>query len=82
MSLANSSAASVAFLKALELGGCLAEETLHIGDHWEHDVLGARQAGLHTLWLNPLDQAWPHPSDAPMTIQSLSEIELAISTIR
>jgi FMN hydrolase / 5-amino-6-(5-phospho-D-ribitylamino)uracil phosphatase len=70
------------FLKALELGDCLAEETLHIGDHWEHDVLGARQAGLHTLWLNPLDQAWPHPSDAPMTIQSLSEIELAISTIR
>ena len=70
------------FLKALELGDCRAEETLHIGDHWEHDVLGARQAGLHTLWLNPLDQVWPHPSDAPLTIQSLSDIELAIRAIK
>jgi putative hydrolase of the HAD superfamily len=27
-------------------------EALHVGDSWEEDVLGARSAGLHTLWLH------------------------------
>ena len=28
------------------------DATLHIGDHYQHDFLGARQAGLKAMWLD------------------------------
>lgn len=39
------------FLLACEAHGVAPEETLHIGDDLEADVLGARQAGLQAAWL-------------------------------
>lgn len=32
--------------------GCLPGEILHVGDSWEHDVVGALAAGWHAAWLN------------------------------
>ena len=47
------------FAAALEAGGRPAGETLHVGDHPEHDVDGARRAGLRTAWVNRRREPWP-----------------------
>lgn len=42
------------FARALQLGGASPEETLHVGDLWGCDVLGARASGWWAAWLaNP-----------------------------
>ena len=43
------------FLHALTHTGAVAERTLHIGDLYHADVLGARGAGVHALLLDPYD---------------------------
>ena len=40
------------FQKALAVAGYPPEETLMVGDSLYSDILGAKAAGLHTLWLN------------------------------
>ncbi len=47
------------FSAAIEAGGHPAAHTLHVGDHPEHDVHGARQSGLRAAWVNRGNQAWP-----------------------
>ena len=46
------------FLHALELAGAAPERTLHVGDLYDVDVLGARAAGVHGLLLDPYGD-WP-----------------------
>lgn len=66
--------APIAFEEALKRSGFSANQAAHIGDHWEHDVLGARNAGFHPIWLNVSNADWPHDSEAPLTIKSLDEL--------
>ncbi len=51
--------ARLIFDVAVRAGGATPEETLHVGDHWEYDVDGARQAGLRTAWVNRVGHVWP-----------------------
>ncbi|MDP7473198.1 MAG: HAD-IA family hydrolase [Vicinamibacterales bacterium] len=46
------------FTHAMETVGATAGTTLHVGDLYEADVVGARAAGLHALLLDPFDD-WP-----------------------
>jgi putative hydrolase of the HAD superfamily len=46
------------FDTALEAVGSLPQRTLHVGDIYAVDVLGARRAGLHALLLDPYGD-WP-----------------------
>jgi HAD superfamily hydrolase (TIGR01549 family) len=46
---------------ALERVGCAAEEAIMVGDSWEMDVVGARNAGIHPIWFNRFGQ--PQPED-------------------
>jgi putative hydrolase of the HAD superfamily len=46
------------FTRALELSGARAERTLHVGDIYHADVLGARGAGVHAIMLDPYED-WP-----------------------
>lgn len=39
------------FLYALERIGVKPEETLHVGDSIEHDVVGAKNAGMRSVWI-------------------------------
>jgi YjjG family noncanonical pyrimidine nucleotidase len=41
------------FAYALELAGAGPEESLMIGDNWIADVIGAKQFGMDTVYLNP-----------------------------
>jgi putative hydrolase of the HAD superfamily len=53
------------FDMAVSAGGAAAHETLHVGDHPEHDVCGARLAGLRTAWVNRDGAGWPDELPAP-----------------
>ena len=48
------------FRHALEGAGAAPERTLHVGDLYHADVVGARAAGLHALLLDPF-RDWPEP---------------------
>jgi HAD superfamily hydrolase (TIGR01509 family) len=41
------------FQIALERSGATREQTLHVGDMYNFDVVGARSAGVHALLLDP-----------------------------
>lgn len=64
------------FEAALTAGGEGAAATLHVGDHPEHDVHGANQAGLRSIWVNRGGNAYPSaltPPDA--TVADLAELD-------
>jgi len=70
-----------AFLTALERAQVEPHEAVHVGDHWEHDIVGARNTGMHAVWLNSKGTPWPHESSPPPSIDALDQLELAISNI-
>ena len=41
------------FAEACRRARCRPKQALMVGDNWEHDVLGARRAGLRAAWLKP-----------------------------
>ena len=64
------------FDAAVSAGGAAAHETLHVGDHPEFDVDGARAAGLVAVWLNRNGHEWPDSLEPPdRTIADLSELD-------
>ncbi len=54
--------------------GCAPEEVVHLGDDIELDVRGAREAGLHAVWINRESHPWPG-HDAPVTVADLEGFE-------
>jgi FMN hydrolase / 5-amino-6-(5-phospho-D-ribitylamino)uracil phosphatase len=63
------------FAALVEMAGVGAAEVLHIGDDPVADVVGARQAGLQSAWLNRSSRAWPTALAPPArTIATLAEI--------
>jgi putative hydrolase of the HAD superfamily len=57
------------------MAGVPAEEILHVGDDPITDVVGARQAGMQTAWLNRDARSWPAGLAPPArTISTLAEI--------
>ena len=53
------------FLAAAERLGVAPEQILHVGDDPHMDVVGARDAGLRTAWINRDGQPWPIELGAP-----------------
>jgi putative hydrolase of the HAD superfamily len=51
------------FEAALRAADVPPARALHIGDHLEHDVLGARRAGMTAVWFNPEGRA--HEGEEP-----------------
>lgn len=50
-------------------------EILHVGDDPIADVVGARQAGMQTVWINRVARVWPVALAPPKrTISTLAEI--------
>jgi FMN hydrolase / 5-amino-6-(5-phospho-D-ribitylamino)uracil phosphatase len=47
------------FLAAADQLGVAPEQILHVGDDPELDVVGAREAGLRTAWINRAGHPWP-----------------------
>jgi FMN hydrolase / 5-amino-6-(5-phospho-D-ribitylamino)uracil phosphatase len=63
------------FAALARMAGVPAEEILHVGDDPITDVVGARQAGMQTAWLNRDARTWPVALAPPSrTISTLAEI--------
>jgi putative hydrolase of the HAD superfamily len=60
---------------AVAAGGATPECTLHVGDHPEFDVAGARAAGMKTAWVNRVGFDWPaHLDDPDSVVTDLGEL--------
>ena len=54
--------------------GVAPEHVLHVGDDAALDVVGARNAGLRTAWLNRGGATWSHGPAPDLTIESLDAL--------
>jgi HAD superfamily hydrolase (TIGR01509 family) len=66
------------FQAALKQAGVAAEEVIHVGDDPEHDIRGARDAGMHTVWMNTRGKVWPGGAKADKEIDNLRQLPEAI----
>jgi len=63
------------FMRALEVADAEPSRTLHVGDLYSADVVGARRAGLHAVLLDPFGD-WP-AVDCP-TLPDLTALQAAL----
>lgn len=64
------------FEAAIRAGGAAAHETLHVGDHPEFDVQGARNAGMRTVWVNRRGGEWPgHLPQPDSVVEHVGQLE-------
>jgi putative hydrolase of the HAD superfamily len=69
------------FQAALEQAGVPAAEIVHVGDDPDHDVRGAREMGMRTVWVNLRGKAWPGGERADEEIEDLQQLPAAIERI-
>ncbi len=63
------------FLEAVNRAGVSVEETLHVGDHPEIDIVGAQEAGLRTAWINRNGDGWPeHVAPPDVIVSTIAEL--------
>lgn len=69
--------------EAVSVGGAAQSQTLHVGDHPEKDVQGARAAGLKTVWINRVEALWPDALAAPdSVVTDLHELDRILVPLR
>ena len=54
-------------------------QVIHVGDDPEHDVRGAANAGMRTVWVNRNRRDWPGGPEADAEIGSLAELEAVLA---
>lgn len=65
----------VVYLKVIEGTDLAPHEVMFVGDDPEHDVDGARRAGMLPVWINRDDAVWPQTLELPLhSIKSLQEL--------
>jgi HAD superfamily hydrolase (TIGR01509 family) len=69
------------FHAALKQTGAQAQNIIHVGDDPVHDIQGARDAGMHTVWMNPRGKTWPEGKPADREIANLQQLPDAIRSI-
>lgn len=70
------------FHAALERTGVAAGEVIHVGDDPEHDIRGAREVGMHTVWINTKQKTWPDGAQpATKDVTTLGQLPQAIDAI-
>ncbi|WP_261843408.1 HAD family hydrolase [Aliamphritea ceti] len=58
------------------------EEVIHIGDNPDHDVAGAQQLGIRTIWVNLKQGSHKTGETADQVVTCLSEVFDAVTAIR
>ncbi|GAB5451002.1 MAG: HAD family hydrolase [Halioglobus sp.] len=69
------------FEAAIARAGVNANEIAHVGDDPEHDVKGAKNVGMHTVWMNNRNKPWRGEHTADIEIQSLTDLPAALEVI-
>jgi FMN hydrolase / 5-amino-6-(5-phospho-D-ribitylamino)uracil phosphatase len=69
------------FLAALHQAQCKPAQAIHIGDHADHDIRGAMQAGLFAIWVNRENAVWLGDDIPNAIIRHLAELPDAVRSI-
>jgi FMN hydrolase / 5-amino-6-(5-phospho-D-ribitylamino)uracil phosphatase len=69
------------FHAALTQTGVSASDIIHVGDDPEHDIRGAREVGMRTVWINTKDKPWTGSQRADREIVNLRQLPDAIDSI-
>lgn len=56
-------------------------EAAYVGDSPEHDIAGARAAGLQTVWVNRRGRLWPTDRPPDVEIQDLRDLPQALGLL-
>jgi HAD superfamily hydrolase (TIGR01549 family) len=72
----------IPFSEALRTAGVEAAETLHVGDHHDHDIAGAIGAGMRSAWYNPRAKAWPGGPQADGEFRDFAELPGLLSRLQ
>ena len=62
---------------AIERAGCAKRQLLHVGDSFRNDVIGAKQAGVRSVWLNRQcinNEAEQQPDFEISSLRELTEV--------
>ncbi len=71
------------FEEAIRRAGVNREQVLHVGDHPENDIEGARSAGLRSVWMNRNGSIWPEQLSRPDAIvTNMSELHDLLLSVR
>jgi putative hydrolase of the HAD superfamily len=71
------------FDAAIRESGVAPDEILHVGDHPETDIDGARRAGLRTAWINRANEDWPESLDEPdAVVTTMTELRELLESAR
>ncbi len=62
------------FLRACEIANSQPGETLHIGDHPESDIDGAKNAGLRTMWMRRNGEKWEKDYKPDFIVTSMADV--------
>lgn len=66
---------------AIERSGYTAIEILHVGDHPQTDIDGAREAGMQTAWMNRTSDDWPEHLQRPdVIVKSVTELRSVLES--
>jgi putative hydrolase of the HAD superfamily len=57
------------------------EQVIHIGDNPHHDIVGAKNVGLWTIWVNLNQRAWPEADPADGDVSCLRDIPERVAQI-
>jgi putative hydrolase of the HAD superfamily len=66
------------FTEALRAAGAEASETLHVGDHHDHDIAGAIGVGMRSAWFNPKAREWPGGKPADGEFGQFAELPVLL----
>ncbi|MDG1389099.1 MAG: HAD family hydrolase [Halioglobus sp.] len=69
------------FHAAMATANVAADEIIHVGDNPEHDIQGAREVGMFTVWMNSQGEQWPGGGRADQEIDNLLHLPDAIAAI-
>ena len=69
------------FQAALEKTAVQPDQVIHVGDNPEHDIVAARNVGMHTIWMNSQAEEWPGGEKADWEIVKLEQLPGAIASI-
>jgi len=69
------------FHAALRQAGVPAEQVVHVGDDPDHDVRGAREVGMRTVWVNLKGADWPGGEPADAEVNDLQSLPQAVDRI-
>ncbi len=64
------------FVKSCTQLNITLDRLIHVGDNPQTDVVGARNAGAHSIWFNNIGAQWPdHLTPADFEVSSIAELQ-------